>query len=43
METLKTAWDFFQTIVEATGLDPASRIGGSVRFFFYDTIKISIS
>ena len=56
METLKTAWDFFQTevlgmqwlnrligsIVEAIGLDPASRIGGSIQFFFYDTIKIMV-
>ena len=56
METLKTAWDFFQSevlgmqwlnrligiIVEAVGLDPASRIGGSVQFFFYDTIKIMV-
>ncbi len=56
METIKTAWDFFQTevlgmqwlnrligsIVEAIGLDPASRIGGSIQFFFYDTIKIMV-
>ena len=56
METLKTAWDFFQSevlgmhwlnrligiIVEAVGLDPTSRIGGSVQFFFYDTIKIMV-
>ncbi|MBR5559325.1 MAG: permease [Oscillospiraceae bacterium] len=30
------------SIVEAVGLDPASRVGGSVRFFFYDTIKIMV-
>ena len=56
METIKTAWDFFQTevlgmqwlnrligsIVEAIGLDPVSRIGGSIQFFFYDTIKIMV-
>ncbi len=28
--------------VEACGLDPASRIGGSVLFFFYDVIKIMV-
>lgn len=27
---------------EGCGLDPASRIGGSVQFFFYDTIKIMV-
>ena len=56
METLKTAWDFFQTevlgmqwlnrligsIVESAGLDPSSRVGGSIQFFFYDTIKIMV-
>ena len=30
------------SIVEAVGLDPASRIGGSVQFFFYDVIKIMV-
>ena len=29
-------------IVEAVGLDPASRIGGSIQFFFYDVIKIFV-
>ena len=29
-------------IVEACGLDPESRIGGSVQFFFYDVIKIMV-
>lgn len=29
-------------IVEAVGLDPASRIGSSIQFFFYDVIKIMI-
>ena len=29
-------------IVAAVGLDPASRIGGSVQFFFYDVIKIFV-
>ena len=28
--------------VEACGLDPADRVGGSIRFFFYDTIKIMV-
>ena len=54
MQTIQTAWDFFQNevlgmkwlnrlignIVEACGLDPASRIGGSVQFFIYDVLKI---
>ena len=30
------------SIVEALGLDPTSRIGGSVQFFFYDVIKIMV-
>lgn len=30
------------SIVESTGLDPASRIGGSIQFFFYDVIKIMV-
>ena len=29
-------------LVEAVGLDSSSRIGGSVQFFFYDTIKIMV-
>ena len=29
-------------IVEAVGLDPASSIGGSIQFFFYDVIKIMV-
>ena len=29
-------------IVESAGLDPTSRVGGSVRFFSYDTIKIMV-
>ena len=29
-------------ILERCGLDPAGRIGGSLRFFFYDTIKIMV-
>ena len=28
--------------VEACGLDPAGRIGGSIQFFFYDVIKIMV-
>ncbi len=56
METIKTAWDFFQneilgmswlnrfiqTILNACGFDTTSRIGGSVQFFIYDTIKIMV-
>ena len=29
-------------LVEKLGLDPGSRIGGSVQFFLYDTIKIMV-
>ena len=29
-------------IVEAVGLDPSSRVGGSIQFFFYDCIKIMV-
>ena len=29
-------------LVEACGLDPAGRIGGSIQFFFYDAIKIMV-
>ena len=29
-------------LVELVGLDPTSRIGGSIQFFFYDTIKIMV-
>lgn len=29
-------------IVEVCGLDPTSRIGGSIQFFFYDVIKIMV-
>ena len=28
--------------LEACGLDPAGRVGGSVQFFFYDTIKFGV-
>ena len=30
------------SLVAMVGLDPASRIGGTVQFFFYDTIKIMV-
>lgn len=30
------------SIVEAVGLDPTSRVGGSIQFFFYDCIKIMV-
>ena len=29
-------------LVELAGLDPATRIGGSIQFFFYDVIKIFV-
>ena len=30
------------SLVETVGLDPTSRIGGSIQFFFYDVIKIMV-
>ena len=30
------------SMVEACGLDPTSKVGGSVQFFFYDVIKIMV-
>ncbi|MGM9629563.1 permease [Butyricicoccus sp.] len=30
------------SIVKACGLDPSSRMGGSIQFFFYDVIKIMV-
>ena len=30
------------SIVEACGLDPASKVGGSIQFFFYDVVKIMV-
>ncbi len=56
MQSLKTAWDFFQGEIlgmrwlnrligsglGACGLDTAGRIGGSVQFFVYDTVKIML-
>ena len=30
------------SVVEACGLDPAGRVGGSIQFFFYDVIKIMV-
>ena len=30
------------SIIESVGLDPTSRVGGSVQFFFYDCIKIMV-
>lgn len=56
MQTLKSAWDFFQNeilgmkwlnrltgnLLEACGLPTETRLGGSVQFFIYDTIKIML-
>ena len=39
---MKWLYRLIGTIVEAVGLDPASRIGGSIQFFFYDVIKIMV-
>ncbi|WP_299361979.1 permease [uncultured Paracoccus sp.] len=43
-DLLRMVWldDLVEASVGATGLDPASRIGGSVQFFVYDVIKIFI-
>lgn len=41
---LRMQWlsDLVTEGVQAAGLDPASRLGGSVQFFFFDVIKIFI-
>lgn len=43
-EVLGMGWlsRFISTILNACGLDTASRVGGSVQFFIYDTIKIMV-
>ncbi|TJZ91225.1 permease [Paracoccus gahaiensis] len=43
-QVLRMEWlsDLVTAGVQAVGLDPASQIGGSVQFFFYDVIKILI-
>lgn len=43
-EVLGMSWldRIITTILDACGLDTESRIGGSIRFFIYDTIKIMI-
>jgi len=43
-EVLGMAWlnRLIATILNACGLDIATRIGGSVQFFIYDTIKIMV-
>ena len=43
-QLLRMTWlnDLVGAGVAAIGLDPASRIGGSVQFFVYDVIKIFI-
>lgn len=43
-QLLRMTWlnDLVGAAVAAIGLDPASRIGGSVQFFVYDVIKIFI-
>lgn len=43
-EVLGMGWlnRLIDTILNACGLDTASRIGGSVQFFIYDTIKIMV-
>ena len=43
-QLLRMQWlsDLVTAGVAAVGLDPASRLGGSVQFFVYDVIKIFI-
>lgn len=43
-QLLRMQWlsDLVTAGVSATGLDPASRLGGSVQFFVYDVVKIFI-
>lgn len=43
-EVLGMSWldRIITTILDACGLDTESRIGGSIRFFIYDTIKIMV-
>jgi hypothetical protein len=43
-QLLRMQWlsDLVTAAVSAAGLDPASRVGGSVQFFVYDVIKIFI-
>ena len=43
-QLLRMQWlsDLVASGVQALGLDPASRIGGSVQFFLYDVVKIFI-
>ena len=43
-EILGMSWlnRLISTLLNACGLDTASRIGGSVRFFIYDTVKIMV-
>ena len=43
-EVLGMGWlkRLIATILNACGLDTASRVGGSVLFFLYDTIKIMV-
>lgn len=43
-EILGMGWlnRFISTVLNACGLDTADRIGGSVRFFIYDTVKIMV-
>lgn len=44
-EVLGMGWlnRLISTILNACGLDTTGKIGGSVQFFIYDTIKIMVS
>ncbi len=43
-EVLGMGWlsRLISTILNACGLDTTSRVGGSIQFFIYDTIKIMV-
>ena len=39
---MKWLYRLIGSAVEACGLDPAGKVGGSIQFFFYDVIKIMV-
>ena len=43
-EALGMSWlnRLIETILNACGLDTSTRVGGSIQFFIYDTIKIMV-
>ena len=39
---MKWLYRLIGSAIEACGLDPASKVGGSIQFFLYDMIKIMV-